>query len=153
MLVFVFAWLGQVVSTQPPAESLVWSTRAVCAAPNRVRITIAYREKAVYNGTVSLCRVRRASLPAEPDSTVRRFSFLGSPRDFAPARVESLRQITGRVWEATTGEESAMLGVAFLGNGEVLLNGTHEVSPTTPTRNSPVPSITISTAPVRTTAR
>jgi hypothetical protein len=112
------------------ASEMVWTTRGRCQEPTRVRAAIAYHQRTVYRGVLSLCQSRRDALPAIAPR-VTTFSFFGAPRDFAPnAPAEQRRGIEGRIWELAPDAEGIRLGIAFAAGGDVLLNTIRSVSPT-----------------------
>lgn len=135
-------------SVQPPTSDLVWTTRVKCSAPTRVRVAVMYNATAPYRGVLSLCRVDRSALPTDFQPEPARFSFLGVPKDIAVAtRLDRARQIDGRIWEVSAEPGFVRLGLSFSASGEILLNETHDLSPTAPARHALSIAVTIETEP------
>ena len=133
-------------STAP--DPVVWTTGVTCARPQRLRVAITHHEAAVYRGVISLCRERRADRQAATTPVrVWKFSFVAKPREFAPTGSEQSHQIDGRLWEVAADIDSVRLGVSFAIAGQVLLNTTHVVSPTTLSSNTLAPELSITSEP------
>ena len=138
--------IASLLSTQASTDRL-WTSRQPCSGATRVRATITYNERTVYRGVLALCQRQRDQLPAT-EPRVTKFSFFGTPRDFASsAPSEQRRGIEGRIWELSADADGIRVGIAFAAGSDILLNTIRSVSPTATSKDTLAANLTVSFEP------